>query len=94
VLQDVSQLEIPVDDIVFIQMMEAVNELTHHANRFILDEVLFFFEVGVKISVIAVLEDEVVIVIGLFHIVELDDVGAFAAFEYFDFAFEEFLELA
>ena len=82
------------DDFVLIKMMEAMNELTHNTNGLIFDKILFLLQVGIKIAVIAVLQYEVIIVAGFFHVVELDDVWTLTAFEDFDFAFEELFELA
>jgi hypothetical protein len=92
--EDIGELEIAVDDFVFVEMMKAVNQLTHDGNSLIFDKILFLFEVGIQIAIIAILEHKVVVVIGLFHVIEFDDVGALTAFEHFDFAFEQFLELA
>jgi hypothetical protein len=74
--------------------MKAMNQLTHDGNSLILDKILFLFEVGIQIAIITILEHKVVVVIGLFHIIEFDDVGALTAFEHFYLALEQFFELA
>ena len=68
------------------KMVKTVDTLTKDLNCLFLGEILAFFDVGVKISAITVLEDEVVIVRSLLHIVEFDDITAFTALEHFDFA--------
>jgi hypothetical protein len=92
--EDIGELEITVDNFMFVEMMKAMNQLTHDGNSLILDKILFLFEVGIQIAVITILKHKVVVVIGLFHIVEFDDVGALTAFEHFYLALEQFFELA
>jgi hypothetical protein len=92
--EDIGELEITVDNFMFVEMMKAMNQLTHDGNSLILDKILFIFEVGIQIAIITILEHKVVVVIGLFHIVEFDDVGALTAFEHFYLALEQFFELA
>jgi hypothetical protein len=92
--EDIGELEITVDNFMFVEMMKAMNQLTHDGNSLILDKILFLFEVGIQIAIITILEHKVVVVIGLFHIIEFDDVGALTAFEHFYLALEQFFELA
>lgn len=89
----VGQFQVPVDDFVFVEVVEAVDEFAHDSDGFVLHQVLFLFDVRVEVSVIAVLEHKVVVVIGLLHVIELDDVGTFTTLQHFYLAFQQLLEL-
>jgi hypothetical protein len=91
--QDVGQLQIPMDDLVLVQMVEPVDELAHNADALVLNEVTFLLDIRVQVSVVAVLHDQIIVVTGLLHVVELDDVGTLATLEHFDLAFQQLLEL-
>ena len=92
--EDIGQFEIPVQDLVFVEMVETVDALAENFDGLLLGEEPSFFDVGIEIAFVAELEDEVVVIAGFLHIVQFDDVVAFAAFEDFDLAFEELFELA
>ena len=57
-------------------------------------EGFFALEEGHKVSLIAVLDDEVKVVCCFFYIVEFDDVSVVASFEHFYLIFEELHELS
>lgn len=92
--ENIGKFQISVYDIMFVEMMEPVNEFAHDADGLIFDKIAFFLEIGIEISIIAVLQNQVIIIAGLFHIVEFDNVGTLATFQNLDLAFEELLELS
>lgn len=92
--QDICQLQISVNDIMLVKMMEPVNKLTHNSNSLVLHKISFLLYIGIKISIIAVLKDKIVVVIGFFHIVKLYDIGTFTVFQNFDFTLKKFFEFS
>lgn len=79
VAEDIGEFEISVQDLVVEEVVEPIDDFAENLDGFFLCEVFSFLDVGVEVAVVAVLEDEVVIVGGLLHIVEFDDVVALAA---------------
>jgi hypothetical protein len=92
--QDICQLQISVNDIMLVKMMEPMNKLTHNFNSLVLHKISFLLYIGIKIPIIAVLKDKIVVVIGFFHIVKLDDIGTFATFQNFDFTLKKFFKFS
>jgi hypothetical protein len=43
VSEDICQFEVPVDDFVFIKMMESVNKFTHNTDGLIFHQIFFVF---------------------------------------------------
>ena len=92
--ENIGQFQIPVEDLVFVEVMEAVDALAENLDGLFLGEEPPFLDVGIEITFVAELEDEVVVIAGFLHIVQFDDVVAFAALEDFDLALEELFEFA
>lgn len=74
--------------------MEPVNKFAHNSNRLILDKISFLLYIGIKIPIIAVLKNKIIIIVCFFHIVKLDYVGTFTAFENFDLTLKKFFEFS
>lgn len=94
VSENIGEFQVSVDDFVFVKMVEAMNQFAHDTDSLILYEIFFLFQIRVKVPIITILQDQVVIVVGFLHIIELDNVGALTAFEDLDFALKQLLELA
>lgn len=77
-----------------VEMPEPIDDLTEDLDCFLLSQKPPFLDVGVQVALVAVLEDQVVVVRGLLHVVQLYDVVALATLEHLDLALQEFLELA
>ena len=92
--EDIGQFEIPVKNLIFVEVVESVDALAEDLNGLLLGEEPPFFDVGIEITFVAKLEDKVVVIAGFLHIVQFDDVVAFAALENFDLALEELFEFA
>ena len=92
--EDIGQFQIPVEDLIFVEVVETVDALAENLNGLLLGEEPSFLDVGIEITFVAKLEDEVVVIAGFLHIVQFDDVVAFAALEDFDLALEELFEFA
>ena len=92
--EDIGQFEIPVEDFVFVEVVETVDALAEDLNGFLLCEEPSFLDIGVEITFVAKLENEIVVIAGFLHIVQFDDVVALTAFEDFDLALEELFEFA
>ena len=82
------------ENLIFVQVLKPVDALAQNFNGLLLRQKPSFLDVGIEIPLIAVLQNEVVVVGRLLHIVQLDDVAALATLQHFNLAFEEFLELA
>lgn len=77
--ENVLELKIPVDDEELMEALEAIEELLEEVARLVLGEGFFVLgleslDVGVKVSLVAVLHDEVVLFFGFDVVDEGDDV--------------------
>lgn len=82
------------DNVVLVEVVKPIDKLAQNLNGLVFSEEAAFFNISFKISFIAKLHDEVEIVIGLFHVVEFDDVGTFATLQNFYLAFQQFFEFS
>lgn len=64
------------------EVVEAINDLAEYLNGFLFSEVLALLDVAIQITVVAVLQHQVVVVGCLLHVVELYDVVALAALQH------------
>jgi hypothetical protein len=58
------------------KMMKSIDDLAQYLNGLFFSEIFAFFDVSIKITVIAVLKDEVVVVGSFLHIVKLYNIVA------------------
>ena len=72
--EDVSEFEVSVHDFVFVEFLEAVHDLHEEIDAFLFAEEVIFFYMVFDVSVVAVVEDEVVVVCGLEVLEEMEDV--------------------
>ena len=86
--------EVPVEDLVVEEVVEAINDFAQNLDGFFFCEVFAFFDIGIEVSIVAVFKHEVVVVGGLFHVVQFDDVVALTALEHLDLALKQLLELS
>lgn len=91
--QDVSELEVPVHDLVLDEGLEGIEDLAEVLDDLFLREQSFLPDLGEHISSIAVLEHEVVVVGGLLEGVELDYVRVVAGLQHFDLVLKQFVKL-
>ena len=63
-------------------MMESIDDLAQYLNGLFFGEIFAFFDVSIKITVIAVLKDEVVVVGSFLHIVKLYNVVALTTLQH------------
>jgi len=94
VAENIGQLQVPMQDLVIEEMVEPIDDFAKNLDGFFLCEVFSFLDVGIEVAIVAVLEHKVVIVGGLLHVVELDDVVALAALKHLDLALQQLLEFA
>lgn len=80
-------------NLVVVEMLEPIDDLTQNFYRLFFSEEPAFLDIAIEIPLIAVLQNQIVIVGSFLHIVQLDDVVAFAALEHFDLTLQQLLEL-
>jgi hypothetical protein len=61
------------------KMMKPIHNLTKYFYPLLLCKIFALSDIRIQIAIIAILEYEIVVVCGLLHIVQLDDVMALAA---------------
>jgi hypothetical protein len=81
-------------DLMLEEMMEAIDDFTQYLNGFFFGKILPFLDIAIQIPIVAVFQHEVVIVGGLLHIVQFDDVVTLATLQHFDLALEQLFEFA
>ena len=64
------------EDFIFVKMLEGIYTLAKDLDRLLFGKESSFFDIGIKITFIAILKDQVVVVGSLLHIVQFDDVAA------------------
>ena len=92
--QNVSQFEVTVQNLVVKQVVEAVYALAKDLDGLLLSQVPSLLDIRVQVAVVAVLQDQVVVVGGLLHVVELDDVMGLAALQNLYLGLKQLLKLA
>lgn len=90
--QEVGQFQIPMKNLMLEEMVKSIDNLTEYFNGLLLGEVLSFLDIGVQVPIITVLQNKIVVIGGLLHIVQFDDVVALAAFENLYLALQQLLE--
>lgn len=81
-------------NLIFVQVLKPVDALAQNFNGLLLRQKPSFLDIGIEIPLIAVLQNEIVVVGRLLHIVQLDNVATLATLQHFYLTFKEFLELA
>lgn len=79
---------------ILVEMLEPIDALTQYFNRFLLSQKSSFFDVGIKVSFVTIFKHKIVVVGGLFHVVQLDDVAALATLQHLNLRLEQLFELA
>ena len=92
--EDVGEFQIPVKNFVLVEMRKSMDKLTHSFDSFILGQVSALFDVCIEISPIAILHNQVEVILSFLEIVQPNNVSIFTAFQHFDFAFEELAEFS
>jgi len=92
--ENVGQLEVPMQNFILVEMLEPIDALTQYFNRFLLSQKSSFFDVGIKVSFVTIFKHKIVVVGGLFHVVQLDDVAALATLQHLNLRLEQLFELA
>ena len=91
--QNVGQFEIAVHDFVLADFSEALQNLQKEIHGLLFRKSLLLLQEVLQVSLVAVLQHQVDVVLGLFDVDEFDDEGAVQDLQDFDFALQE-LELA
>jgi hypothetical protein len=71
-----------------VEVMEPIDDLTQNFDRLLFSEEPAFLDIAIEIALVAVLQNQIVIVGSFLHIVQLDDVVAFTALQNFDLALQ------
>ena len=88
--QNICWLNVPVDNALVVQVRKAHDDHFHNADGFLFIQFgLFFVEVRVQIALIAILGDDVGVVLGLVDVVKFHEVLAVDAFEGFNFLIQK-----
>lgn len=61
------------------EVMEAVDDLAKNLYRLFFSKISPFFHIGVEVAIIAVLQNKIVVIGGLLHIVQFNDIVALTA---------------
>ena len=72
--EDVSQLKISMHNLVLVEFLESIHNLHQKVDRFLFTETLVLLNVVLKITVVAVINDQVVIVCGLKVFVKMENI--------------------
>lgn len=72
--------------------MEAIDNLTQYLYTLFFGKIFPFLNITIQISIITILQHQVIVICCLFHIVELNDVVTFTIFKHFDLTFQQLLK--
>lgn len=92
--ENVSEFEVSMHHLIHLQSFKGIDYLSEYLNSLFLRQGLILFEVLRKISLIAVLENQIEVVGCLFDIVEFDYVGVVACLQDSYFVVEQVQEFA
>ena len=87
--QDVGWFDISVDNAFFMHVVKANEDHFDNFDGLSLVYFLFFLNEGVEIALVAEFGDDVGVVLGLIHIVELHNIGTFNGLQGFNFLLKE-----
>lgn len=76
------------------EMMEAIYDFTQNLNSFFFGKILPFLDIAIQVPIVAIFQHKVVIVGGLLHIVQLDDIVTLTTLQHLYLALEQFFEFA
>jgi hypothetical protein len=81
-----------VKNFVFVKVVEAIDDFAQDLDGLLFSEILAFFDIAIKITIIAVLENEIVVVGCFLHVVQLYDIVALTALEHLYLTLQQLLE--
>lgn len=85
--EDISQLEIPVHNLILDDGLESIENLYEKLNSLLFRDGLILLEVLLKVALVAVLKDKIEIVGSFLDIVQSDDIFIIASSEHLDLVF-------
>lgn len=72
--ENICQLKVSMHNLVFVKFLESVHYLFEEVHTLLLSKALIFLHVVLQISVVAVVDDQVIVVSGLEVLIEMEDV--------------------